>query len=217
MQFAYWLEYSLKYEGRADFDLCGTRLSMGEPHSFQLNFSRSSAATEKRICLPEPNLLILLQSQNSDHPSTAIIVEMHLELTRKSRQQDLLPRKISWNQRPYFQKTRQYVAPSHGSGSFRPPARESSSLFRQIAICNQAGCGESRATSRKRDNQTWKELVKLVLKWCKEEELGRELASQSEMKGIALPGCFQPVVLQAGGQMERRIMICSLHRSLNCS
>lgn len=119
---------------------------------------------QRRIeSVPEPNLLILLQSQNSDSPSTAIIVEMHLDLTLKSCEHDLLPGKLSRNQRPYFQKTRQYVAPSHGSGSFRPPARESSSLFRQIAICNQAGCGESRATSQKRDNQTWKESLS---SWC---------------------------------------------------
>lgn len=62
-QFAYWLECSLKYEGRADFDLCGIRLSLGGLHSFQLNSFWFSAAMEMRICSPEPTLLILLQME----------------------------------------------------------------------------------------------------------------------------------------------------------
>lgn len=64
MQFAYSLKYSLEYKGRrADFDLCGIRLSLEEPHSFQLNYSCFSAATERRICSPEPNLFLQLQME----------------------------------------------------------------------------------------------------------------------------------------------------------
>lgn len=64
MQFAYSLKYSLEYEGRrADFDLCGIRLSLEELHSFQLNYFCFSAAMERRIYSPEPNLLLQLQME----------------------------------------------------------------------------------------------------------------------------------------------------------
>lgn len=64
MQFAYSLKYSLECEGRrADFDLCGIRLSLEELHSFQLNYFCFSAAMERRIYSPEPNLLLQLQME----------------------------------------------------------------------------------------------------------------------------------------------------------